>query len=65
MLRRAGLINEFISICPNHAHGCIYISSDGGRVCRLVSDYCLYCLCMVHITAGLDSHAYRICDAFQ
>ena len=37
VLRRAGLINEFISICPNHAHGCIYISSDGGRVCRLVS----------------------------
>lgn len=33
-LRRAGLINEFISISPNHAHRCIYISSDAGRVCR-------------------------------
>ncbi|XP_067951989.1 DNA-directed RNA polymerase III subunit RPC2-like isoform X2 [Watersipora subatra] len=33
-LRREGLINEFISICPNHAHRCVYISSDGGRVCR-------------------------------
>ncbi|KAL3881750.1 hypothetical protein ACJMK2_028145, partial [Sinanodonta woodiana] len=34
LMRRAGYINEFVSICPNHAHRCVYISSDGGRVCR-------------------------------
>ena len=33
-MRRAGYINEFVSICPNHAHQCVYISSDAGRVCR-------------------------------
>ncbi|XP_074641286.1 DNA-directed RNA polymerase III subunit RPC2-like [Tubulanus polymorphus] len=34
MLRRAGYVNEFVSICPNHSHRCVYIASDGGRVCR-------------------------------
>ncbi|KAL5010211.1 hypothetical protein ScPMuIL_012516 [Solemya velum] len=34
LMRRAGYINEFVSICPNHTHKCVYISSDGGRVCR-------------------------------
>lgn len=34
MMRRAGYINEFVSICPNHSHRCVYISSDAGRVCR-------------------------------
>lgn len=34
LMRRAGYINEFISITPNHNHRCVYISSDGGRVCR-------------------------------
>ncbi|XP_071851455.1 DNA-directed RNA polymerase III subunit RPC2-like isoform X4 [Apostichopus japonicus] len=34
LLRRAGYINEFVSICPNHTHRCVYIASDGGRVCR-------------------------------
>ncbi|KAL4232908.1 DNA-directed RNA polymerase III subunit RPC2 [Mactra antiquata] len=34
LMRRAGYINEFVSICPNHAHRCVYISSDAGRVCR-------------------------------
>lgn len=33
-LRRAGYINEFVSIFPNHTHHCIYIASDGGRMCR-------------------------------
>jgi len=33
-MRRAGFINEFVSICPNHGHNCVNISSDGGRVCR-------------------------------
>ncbi|CAL1540930.1 unnamed protein product [Lymnaea stagnalis] len=33
-LRRAGYINAFVSIFPNHSHKCIYIASDGGRVCR-------------------------------
>ncbi|XP_045196931.1 DNA-directed RNA polymerase III subunit RPC2-like isoform X2 [Mercenaria mercenaria] len=34
LMRRAGYINEFVSICPNHSHRCVYISSDAGRVCR-------------------------------
>ncbi|XP_052807521.1 DNA-directed RNA polymerase III subunit RPC2-like [Mya arenaria] len=34
LMRRAGYINEFVSICPNHTHRCVYISSDAGRVCR-------------------------------
>ncbi|CAG5128580.1 unnamed protein product [Candidula unifasciata] len=33
-LRRAGFINAFVSIFPNHSHKCVYIASDGGRVCR-------------------------------
>ncbi|PIK58494.1 putative DNA-directed RNA polymerase III subunit RPC2, partial [Apostichopus japonicus] len=32
LLRRAGYINEFVSICPNHTHRCVYIASDGGRI---------------------------------
>ncbi|XP_052245224.1 DNA-directed RNA polymerase III subunit RPC2-like [Dreissena polymorpha] len=34
LMRRAGYINEFVSICPNMSHRCVYISSDAGRVCR-------------------------------
>ncbi|ESO92257.1 hypothetical protein LOTGIDRAFT_233244 [Lottia gigantea] len=34
MMRRAGYISEFVSIFPNHGHRCVYIASDGGRVCR-------------------------------
>ena len=34
MMRRAGRINEFISIYPNHHQRCVFIASDGGRVCR-------------------------------
>ncbi|XP_049793782.1 DNA-directed RNA polymerase III subunit RPC2 [Schistocerca nitens] len=34
LLRRRGLISGFISIYPMHNHRCIYISSDGGRLCR-------------------------------
>nr|KAG5700244.1 hypothetical protein BaRGS_007617 [Batillaria attramentaria] len=34
MMRRAGHISEFVSIFPNHTHRCVYIASDGGRVCR-------------------------------
>ena len=33
-MRRAGYLNEFVSISPNHANRCIHIASDGGRVCR-------------------------------
>ena len=33
-LRRNRLISEFVSICVSHSHKCIYISSDGGRLCR-------------------------------
>ncbi|XP_060177518.1 DNA-directed RNA polymerase III subunit 2-like [Lycium barbarum] len=33
-LRRAGKIGEFVSIFVNEKQRCIYIASDGGRVCR-------------------------------
>ncbi|KAF3789669.1 DNA-directed RNA polymerase III subunit 2 [Nymphaea thermarum] len=33
-LRRAGKIGEFVSVYVNHKQSCIYIASDGGRVCR-------------------------------
>ncbi|RMX54450.1 hypothetical protein pdam_00020254 [Pocillopora damicornis] len=34
LMRRAGYISEFVSICPNHQHRFVNIASDGGRVCR-------------------------------
>lgn len=34
MLRRCGRINHFVSIYPHHKHRCVYISCDGGRLCR-------------------------------
>ncbi|KAL1131980.1 hypothetical protein AAG570_011591, partial [Ranatra chinensis] len=34
LLRRCGKINSFVSIHPNHKHRCVYISTDGGRLCR-------------------------------
>lgn len=33
-LRRAGKIGEFVSIFVNEKQHCVYIASDGGRVCR-------------------------------
>ncbi|XP_035230876.1 DNA-directed RNA polymerase III subunit RPC2-like, partial [Stegodyphus dumicola] len=33
-LRRAGYLHEFISVFPHHTHRCIYIATDGGRLCR-------------------------------
>lgn len=33
-LRRAGRLDSFISISTNHSHRTVYISSDGGRLCR-------------------------------
>ncbi|KAJ7536311.1 hypothetical protein O6H91_12G064000 [Diphasiastrum complanatum] len=33
-LRRAGKIGEFVSVFVNSKQHCIYIASDGGRVCR-------------------------------
>ncbi|KAK9165392.1 hypothetical protein Scep_000583 [Stephania cephalantha] len=33
-LRRAGIIGEFVSVFVNEKQKCIYIASDGGRVCR-------------------------------
>nr|KJB39281.1 hypothetical protein B456_007G005200 [Gossypium raimondii] len=33
-LRRAGKIGEFVSVFVNEKQRCVYISSDGGRVCR-------------------------------
>jgi len=34
LMRRAGYVNEFVSICPNHQHRFVNIASDGGRMCR-------------------------------
>nr|XP_033807945.1 DNA-directed RNA polymerase III subunit RPC2 isoform X2 [Geotrypetes seraphini] len=34
LMRRAGYINEFVSISTNLGDRCVYISSDGGRLCR-------------------------------
>ncbi|PIA61730.1 hypothetical protein AQUCO_00200015v1 [Aquilegia coerulea] len=33
-LRRAGKIREFVSVFVNEKQRCVYIASDGGRVCR-------------------------------
>ncbi|XP_076040363.1 RNA polymerase III subunit RpIII128 isoform X1 [Oratosquilla oratoria] len=33
-MRRHGVINGFVSIYPHSKHRCVYISSDGGRLCR-------------------------------
>lgn len=35
-LRRKRFISEFVSMCVSHSHKCVYLSSDGGRLCRLV-----------------------------
>lgn len=34
ILRRKRFISEFVSMCVSHTHKCVYISSDGGRLCR-------------------------------
>ena len=36
IMRRAGKVKEFVSIFKNNKHQCVYIASDGGRVCRPV-----------------------------
>uniref|UniRef100_UPI00358DE3D5 DNA-directed RNA polymerase III subunit RPC2 isoform X2 n=1 Tax=Myxine glutinosa TaxID=7769 RepID=UPI00358DE3D5 len=39
LMRRAGYINEFVSISTNNSDHCVYISSDGGRLCRTFEDF--------------------------
>ncbi|KAL6091205.1 hypothetical protein STEG23_023465, partial [Scotinomys teguina] len=39
LMRRAGYINEFVSISTNLTDRCVYISSDGGRLCRNFEDF--------------------------
>ncbi|GJQ85650.1 putative DNA-dependent RNA polymerase [Trypoxylus dichotomus] len=34
LMRRNSFISGYVSIYPNHLHRCVYISSDGGRLCR-------------------------------
>jgi DNA-directed RNA polymerase III subunit RPC2 len=34
LLRRRGFIDEFVSIHSNERHNAVYISADGGRLCR-------------------------------
>ena len=33
-LRRRRFISEFVSICVSNSHKCVYVASDGGRLCR-------------------------------
>ncbi|XP_050737527.1 DNA-directed RNA polymerase III subunit RPC2-like [Eriocheir sinensis] len=33
-MRRSNIISGFVSIYTHHKHRCVYISSDGGRLCR-------------------------------
>ena len=33
-LRRAGLLDQFVSVQVHSHHRCVYIYSDGGRICR-------------------------------
>lgn len=39
LMRRAGFINEFVSISTNLTDRCVYISSDGGRLCRYQENF--------------------------
>ncbi|CAK9302948.1 unnamed protein product [Gordionus sp. m RMFG-2023] len=34
MLRRKGFLDPYVSIYYNTSHKCVYISTDGGRICR-------------------------------
>ena len=34
LMRRNGYLNDFISVSTNRAHRTVYVSSDGGRLCR-------------------------------
>ena len=34
MMRRKGLIGPFVSIHTSHLQRCVYIHTDGGRLCR-------------------------------
>lgn len=34
MMRRKGIIGAFVSIHTSHLQRCIYIHTDGGRLCR-------------------------------
>uniref|UniRef100_F6ZVG1 DNA-directed RNA polymerase n=5 Tax=Ciona intestinalis TaxID=7719 RepID=F6ZVG1_CIOIN len=34
LMRRHGYLNDFISVSTNRAHRTVYVSSDGGRLCR-------------------------------
>lgn len=42
LMRRAGFINEFVSISTNTTDRCVYISSDGGRLCRSAASHTLF-----------------------
>ncbi|XP_013408039.1 DNA-directed RNA polymerase III subunit RPC2-like [Lingula anatina] len=59
LMRRAGYINEFVSICPSHTHRCVYIASDGGRVCR---PYIIVENCMPKVTS---KHIEELTQGFR
>lgn len=35
-MRRRGLVNGFVSIYTAYTQRCVYICSDGGRLCRYI-----------------------------
>ena len=43
LMRRAGYINEFVSISTNLTDRCVYISSDGGRLCSFYLSFLKIC----------------------
>lgn len=51
LMRRAGFINEFVSISTNLTDRCVYISSDGGRLCRWGKVWTF--------TQGIENKCYR------
>lgn len=52
LMRRAGFINEFVSISTNLTDRCVYISSDGGRLCRY---YCFFNITKLKLFWNINS----------
>ena len=59
MMRRSGRLNEFVSICPNHHQRCVFIASDGGRVCRP------YIIVENQMSKVTDKHIRRLSNGME
>ncbi|KAF0305075.1 DNA-directed RNA polymerase III subunit RPC2 [Amphibalanus amphitrite] len=62
LLRRSGLLSGFVSIYPSHKHRCVYVSSDGGRLCR---PYIIVERCRPRVTAAHMEELARGLRTFQ